>query len=270
MAKLNLTQQVRERTGTQDAGEVRVMDIPIGDIEVKQNVRASDAIDIDDLIASIEQVGLLQPITVYKSDDGYTCIVGHRRLRAYRELHKVNKDRFHSIRAIITDDENITVRQLIENIQRSDLKPEELYHGLKELRDAGMQIKQIAAVIGKAEGYVKNMFTAIKELESDPENIAIFQKSPQVTLSDFQRLAGVEDRKTKRKLLQDRANGKITQKQLEQKVAAKRKPTRKVELHTDAKGLFIEITADDKDTYALISRELKTLFQRLNITIKGR
>lgn len=217
MAKLELLKQVQERTGTQDAGAVNIRDIPIGEIQVKANVRESDNVDIDDLKESIKQAGLLQPITVYKDGDGYICIIGHRRLRAYRELYKDDKDRFHSIRAIITDDKNITIRQIIENVQRADLKPIELYHALKELKGQGLNYKQIAGVIGKAEGYVKNLFSGIKELEADPENMELL-KSDTVSLSDFKELKPVKDKGKRKKLLKAKAEGKISKTGLRDKV----------------------------------------------------
>lgn len=222
MAKLELLKQVQERTGTQDAGAVNIRDIPIGEIQVKANVRESDNVDIDDLKASIKQAGLLQPITVYKDGDGYICIIGHRRLRAYRELYKDDKDRFHSIRAIITDDKNITIRQIIENVQRADLKPIELYHALKELKGQGLNYKQIAGVIGKAEGYVKNLFSGIKELEADPENMKLL-KSDAASLSDFHETRRVKDKGEKKRLIKERAEGKITRGELRGKVKESKK-----------------------------------------------
>jgi ParB family chromosome partitioning protein len=221
MAKLELLKQVQERTGTQDAGAVNIKDIPIGEISVKSNIRESDTVDIEDLKASIRQVGLLQPITVYRDGDGYICIIGHRRLRAYRELYREDKDRFHSIRAIVTDDKNITVRQLIENVQRTDLKPIELYKALKELKGQGLNYKQIAGVIGKSEGYVKNLFSAIKEIESDPENMELL-KSDIMSLSDFKTVKPVKDKAEKKKLLKARADGSITQKELQERVKSQK------------------------------------------------
>jgi len=221
MAKLELLKQVQGRTGTQDAGAVNIRDIPIGEISVKQNVRESDNVDIDDLKASIKQAGLLQPITVYKDGDEYICIIGHRRLRAYRELYRDDKDRFHSIRAIITDDKNITVRQLIENVQRADLKPVELYHALKELKGQGLNYKQIAGVIGKSEGYVKNLFSAIKEIEDDPENMELL-KSNAASLSDFHETRRVKDKAKKKELIKSKAKGEITRGQLRERVKSQK------------------------------------------------
>ena len=226
MAKLELLKQVNERTGTKNAGAVNIKDIPIGEIQTRANVRESDNVDIEDLKASIKQAGLLQPITVHKDGNGYICIMGHRRLRAYRELYKDDKDRFHSIRAIITDDKDITVRQIIENVQRADLKPIELYHALKELKGQGLNYKQIAGVIGKTEGYIKNLFSGIKEIEADPENMELLKKSHGMTLSDFQTVKPVKDKAEKKKLLKAKAEGKISKTGLRDKVKKSQKVTR--------------------------------------------
>ena len=222
MAKLELLKQVNERTGTKNAGAVNIKDIPIGEIQTRANVRESDNVDIEDLKASIKQAGLLQPITVHKDGNGYICTMGHRRLRAYRELYKDDKDRFHSIRAIITDDKDITVRQIIENVQRADLKPIELYHALKELKGQGLNYKQIAGVIGKTEGYIKNLFSGIKEIEADPENMELLKKSHGMTLSDFQTVKPVKDKAEKKKLLKAKAEKKITREQLRERVKSQK------------------------------------------------
>lgn len=246
MAKLSIVKQIQQNTGTRDAGAINIEDIPIGDIKVKKNVRESDNIDIEDLKASIKQVGLLQPITVYKDGDDYICIMGHRRLRAYSELYKENKDRFHSIRAIITDDEKITIRQTIENIQRADLKQIELYHALKELKAEGLTIKEIAAVIGKAEGYVKNCFSGIKEADKDPETLELL-KSDAASLSDIKDVKPVKDINKKKQLLKDKAEKKITRDEMRKKVKeSKPQKEKKAETHIEDKFInqFYELDLD--------------------------
>lgn len=233
MARIEILKQVQERTGTKDAFIVR--DIPIGEIAIRQNVRENDGTDIEELKDSIKSVGLLQPITVYKDADDYVCIIGHRRLRAFRELYQEEPDKYHSIKAIVTDGKNIIVRQLIENVQRSDLNQRELYHALKELKGQGLKYRQIAQIIGKSEGYVKNLFSGIRELERDAENMEIFKKSHDVTLSDFQKVKPVKDKSERKKLLIAKAQGKITQRELQQKVTQSRTN------HFSANGAEVEI-----------------------------
>lgn len=274
MAKLDLLSQVNARTGTVDAGAVslNVKDIPIGEITVKENVRADDSIETEGLKESIRKVGLLQPITVYKSDSEYVCLMGHRRLKAYRELYGENKDRYHSIRCIIADDKNITVKQLIENVQREDLKPLELYNALKGMKAEGMSNKQIGDVIGKAKGYIDKIFTAINDIDTNPEIHETMRTYAGVSMDDIQETKGIEHGKRK-EILKAKGEKKITRKQLREKVTAiKRsgKPERKAEIRMDKAGLFIEISCEDKDTFAILSADVLQSMKRRGIKrVKG-
>lgn len=274
MAKLDLLSQVNERTGTVDAGAVslNVKDIPIGEITVKENVRADDSIEIEGLKESIRKVGLLQPITVYKADGGYICLMGHRRLRAYGDLYGENKDRYHSIRCIITDDKNITVKQLIENVQREDLKPLELKAAIEKMRAEGMTNKQIGDVIGKAKGYIDNLFSAAKDIESNPEIHEIMKTHVNVSLGDIAETKGINKAKRK-EILKAKGEKKITQRQLREKVSAVKrggKPERKAELRIDKAGGYIEIHCDDKDVFAILSGDILQSMKRRGIKrVKG-
>jgi len=269
MSKHSLIQQAQERTGTRDAGAVTVKNIPIGDIVVRKNVRESDDKDIEGLKATIRDQGLIQPITVYRDGDDYVVAMGHRRLRAFRELYTVEPDRFHSIRCIITDNKNITIRQLIENVQRVDLEQIELYHALKELKEQGLNHQQIAGVIGKAEGYVKHLFAGINEIDTDPENIEILQKLPGVTLKDFQTVKPIKDKSVKKKLLIAKAEKKITRDELQRKARThNHKPdqSRSASMDLNADKLTIKITFKEKNTFHKIAGELKALLKRHNIS----
>ncbi len=82
-----------------------------------------------ELSESIVEHGLLQPVTVIRSDDGYTLIAGERRLRAHK---LANLDR---IKSVIIDIEDFKLRELalIENIQRDDLNIIELAYSYAQL-----------------------------------------------------------------------------------------------------------------------------------------
>jgi ParB family chromosome partitioning protein len=91
MAKLGVLKNIQSHSGTQDSRSISltVKDIPIGDIHIKDNIR-SEYIGIDELAESIQQTGLLQPITVYAEDGAYIVKAGHRRFMAYRKLYQVS------------------------------------------------------------------------------------------------------------------------------------------------------------------------------------
>ena len=81
------------------------------------------------LAQSIRENGLLQPVTVRKTSEGYELIAGERRLRACRMAKRT------TIPAILCDyaDEQTAALGLLENIQRTDLNPFEQAQGLKDI-----------------------------------------------------------------------------------------------------------------------------------------
>jgi len=263
MPKLDLLSQVNARTGTQDSGAVSltVKDIPIGEISIKENIR-KEYTGIEDLKASIKQHGLLNPITVYRHGEGYAVKTGHRRYMSFKELYREHPDRFHSIRCIISDGDNVAVVQLIENVQREDLKPVDLYNALKELKARGLTLKQIADAIGKKEQYVKDLFTGINVIDSDKDYKNLLG-SAGTTIHHFKETKGIKDKAKKVKAIKDRASGKITRRELREKI--KPGTGRQAELRTDVPGLFIEIFFKDKETCRLVSGELKAVFKKHKI-----
>jgi ParB family chromosome partitioning protein len=136
MAKLGMLKNAKAMPGTQDSRSVSltVKDIPIGDIAIKGNVR-SGYTDIEGLAASINQHGLLQPITVYADVDSFIVKTGHRRYLACKMLYQEEPDRFHRIRYVISDADNTAVIQLVENVQRVDLSQIDLFNALTSLRE---------------------------------------------------------------------------------------------------------------------------------------
>lgn len=275
MPKLDLLSQVKTRTGTQDSGAISltVKDIPIGEISIKGNVR-QEYTGIEDLKDSIKTHGLLQPITVYRDGEGYAVKTGHRRYIACKDLYAEHPERFHSIRCIISDAENITAIQIIENVQREGLTTIDLYTGLKELKGQGLTLKQIADVIGKTEQYVKDIFTGINIIDSDNDYKNLLG-SAGTTIQHFKETQGIKDKESKIKAIKERASGKVKRADLREKVKAM-KPVktvnkrlnaepRTVELNADMKGLFIEMFFPDKETYKLIAGELKSVFTKHKI-----
>jgi ParB family chromosome partitioning protein len=165
---LTLNDQVPHDTETADTNTVSLClkDIPIGEIAIKENIR-KEYEGIDALKVSIRQYGLLQPITVYKDGEGYRVKTGHRRYLACRELYREIPNQFHSIRCIISDEENTSVIQLIENVQRVDLSQHDLFNALTVLKEKGFSLKAIAEIMGKSEASVKVIFTGINEIKQD-------------------------------------------------------------------------------------------------------
>jgi len=113
-----------------------------------QQVRSRfDAEPLGELAESIRQHGVLQPLLVRRSADGYELIAGERRWRAAR-LAGVN-----AVPAIVRHDagnDAQLVLGLIENLQRADLDPIEEARGLKRLTEEfHLTHDEVAQRIGK-------------------------------------------------------------------------------------------------------------------------
>lgn len=105
------------------------------------------------LADSLKEHGLIQPIVVKKTDNGYVIIAGERRWRAAR-IAGLKK-----IPVIIKDYDDLTVKEiaLIENLQREDLNPIEEALGYRSLMDEyGLTQEEISARLGKSRSAVAN------------------------------------------------------------------------------------------------------------------
>jgi len=85
--------------------------------------------DILDLAQSIKNYGLINPITVRQSDNGYVLIAGERRLRACKTLN------MQKVPCIVRRKNDYVEVALIENLQRKDLNPYEEALAFKKLID---------------------------------------------------------------------------------------------------------------------------------------
>ncbi len=113
-----------------------------------QQVRSRfDAEPLGELAESIRQHGVLQPLLVRRSIDGYELIAGERRWRAARLAG------LQSVPAVVRNDtgnDAQLVLGLIENLQRADLDPIEEARGLKRLTEEfGLTHDEVAQRIGK-------------------------------------------------------------------------------------------------------------------------
>tara|TARA_B100000902_G_scaffold196911_1_gene188038 strand:- start:2439 stop:3272 length:834 start_codon:yes stop_codon:yes gene_type:complete len=112
------------------------------------------------LAQSIEEKGLITPITVKQDDNKYVIVAGERRYRAHKLLKKKR------ILAYVIDAESnkdLMYMALIENIQREDLNPIEEAKGYRYLQDnLKSSITEIAKTVGKSRPAVSNTLRLLK------------------------------------------------------------------------------------------------------------
>jgi ParB family transcriptional regulator, chromosome partitioning protein len=105
------------------------------------------------LITSIREHGVLQPILVTETLDGYQLVTGERRVRA---AAAAGLDRIPAIVRDLDDQQRLELA-LVENLQREDLDPIEAAHGFRRLiDDFGFTHEQIAMRVGRARSTVAN------------------------------------------------------------------------------------------------------------------
>ena len=107
-----------------------------------------------ELMASIKEHGVLQPIVVRPSGTGYEVVAGERRLRAAKALE------MGTIPALVREatDEEMQTLALVENVQREDLNAMEKARALRAMM-AGFGLGQddVAARVGKARSTIANV-----------------------------------------------------------------------------------------------------------------
>lgn len=217
---IGLIQQVEDQMATR--GEA-VMEVPLDKVREKENVR-KEYRKIEELASSIRSEGLLQPIELTPIEGGYYEILfGHRRYRAMLLLQKENSENYFKVRAIIRekgsfDPARVKVMQLVENIQRDDLGPLELKAALEALRETGLSNREIAEKLGKSEGYVKVLFSAMGTVNENPELKSLMESYPGITSSDLVYLR-VLPKEALIKVAEEKAKGVIkTRAELEKRI----------------------------------------------------
>ncbi|MGD2044541.1 MAG: ParB/RepB/Spo0J family partition protein, partial [Acidimicrobiia bacterium] len=132
------------------------LEIPVDDIKPNPDQPRSrfDDESLEELAASIVEVGVLQPVVVSRDDDGgLYLIAGERRWRAARRAG------LSSIPAVVRGATGATtlVEALVENVQRQDLTPLEEAHAYKQLlENSGMNQEQVAERVGKSRPAISN------------------------------------------------------------------------------------------------------------------
>ena len=113
-----------------------------------------DETSIAELADSIAQRGVLQPILLRPSEDGFEIVAGERRWRA------AQKAQLHSIPAIVReiDEGSMAELALIENIQREDLNAIEEAEGYRQLIERhGHTQDGVAKIVHKSRSHVANL-----------------------------------------------------------------------------------------------------------------
>ena len=140
---------------------------------------------LQELADSIRQLGVIQPITVRKTEgDKYIIISGERRWRASQIVG------LESLPAYIREvnDENLHAMALVENIQRQDLNAIEIALGMQRLiEECGLTQEAMADKVGKKRSTVSNYM----RLLALPDEVQLALKEGLITMGHAKAIAGV-------------------------------------------------------------------------------
>lgn len=124
-----------------------------------------------DLVNSIREKGVIQPVLVRPVDAGYELIAGERRWRAARELN------INEIPVIVrkdVDDASSLEISIIENVQREELNPVEEARAYKELVDQfEYTLDKVGQMVGKDKTTISN---SIRLLMLSPETLSYLEE----------------------------------------------------------------------------------------------
>ncbi len=146
----------KEDINSNNINEIDVNDISLNPDQPRTNFNQNS---LEQLASSINELGLIQPITVKEKDGKYILISGERRLRAFKKL---NLD---SIPAYIrkANDQSSLEMALVENIQRRDLDAIEIAISYKRLtEELNLSHDEMSKKLGKDRSTITNYIRLLK------------------------------------------------------------------------------------------------------------
>nr|WP_275112734.1 ParB/RepB/Spo0J family partition protein [Staphylococcus aureus] len=166
----------------------QIKQIDISDIKPNpyQPRKTFDENHLNDLADSIKQYGILQPIVLRKTVQGYYIVVGERRFRA----SKIAGLKY--VSAIIKDltDEDMMELAVIENLQREDLNAiEEAESYQRLMTDLKITQQEVAKRLTKSRPYIANMLRLLHL----PKKIADMVKDGRLTSAHGRTLLAIKD-----------------------------------------------------------------------------
>lgn len=177
---------------------VRVAEIPVEMIdetpEARNSRRGYDQAKLNELAASIQEHGILQPILVTPTGDRYRIIAGNRRLKASIRAGR------HSIPALIktqVDEHKQFFLNLVENVQRVDLTGKERVEAIRLLAASGLGVREISRGTGISPGTISRWLRI-----ADQPILADALESERLDIARAMTLAPVKDSATLERLLQ--------------------------------------------------------------------
>ena len=201
-----------EAVSTGGSSTINEIDVSLIEANPNQPRREFDEEALQELADSIEEIGIVQPVTLRAMENGrYQIIAGERRWRASMRVG------LKTIPAYIrtADDENVMEMALIENIQRQDLNSIEIALAYQHLMDQyGLTQEKLSERVGKKRATVANYLRLLRL----PAKLQRDLKDGLLSMGHAKVLLGVPDPALQERLGDAVVFQGLSVRQLEQKV----------------------------------------------------
>ena len=188
--------------------EINIDEIKESPYQPRINIPENSLIE---LIDSIRENGIIEPLVAREKESYYELIAGHRRLKALIKLKKETVP----VYIIDVSDEQAAQLSLIENIQRKELNPIELSLNVsKIIKEFDLTHDDLAKKIGKSRVYITNLLRLLS-LDDVCINSILEEK---ITESHGRLLLQISNIEERKKILNDVLNKNLTVKELVKKI----------------------------------------------------
>lgn len=194
-----------------------ILDVPVDEIKVnsRQPRQHFSPSDLEDLIGSIKEHGILQPLVVTRDSGEYELIAGERRLRASKTL---GLGTVPVIVREVTEQQKLELA-LIENIQRQDLNAVEEAWAYRALIDEfNLTQEEVSKRVGKSRSNVANTLRLL-DLPEEILNALVVGK---ITKTHARTLLAEPDAEKQMQLFEQILSGGVTVREAEARVNSKK------------------------------------------------
>jgi ParB family transcriptional regulator, chromosome partitioning protein len=216
-ALLGPTREEAEREGS--LVELPIQAIKPNPFQPRQTV---DPAALEELVSSIKQAGLLQPVVVRRANGGggYELIAGERRLRACQQL---GWERIPAVQRD-ADDRTLLTLALIENLQRDDLSPVDEARGYERLiAEFNLAQQDVADAVGRDRSTVANALRLLKL----PEIVLQMLHEGNLSVGHGRALLALEDPRVVTNLAREAVAQGLSVREVEDRVRGGRAPERR-------------------------------------------
>jgi ParB family transcriptional regulator, chromosome partitioning protein len=221
----------RDAAFGEEAGrQEKIVHIPLAQIKTNKyqpRVEFNEE-KLNELVKSMKEKGIIQPILVRKAHDGYELIAGERRLRAAKHLQLAN------IPAIVREVNDLDSLEisLIENIQREELNPIEEANAFERLvTEFNFTQDKIAGALGKDRSTIANTI----RLLALPKKIQEYISKNSITAGHAKALLSLPTDTEQYRVCNLIIKKALSVRETEKLVARRAHPTGKKELKKDSR-----------------------------------